>query len=155
MPEETDDSVTTQWEGYSDYQTISQRITASIHDAIEAYAAIERAHMEGARPDPQTAARAGSRIMTAAMIVQTELDTFSDENDEYEELLDKFQGDDGYTARLKQVQLRSECPDWLHEFVADIRRAGFELGYLQAGRRNKQREKTGPTDEAREMFANL
>jgi len=154
MPER-DQEETTKWEGYSDYRSISQRITASIHDAIDAYAAIERAHMEGARPDPQTAARAGSRIMSAAIIVQTELDTFGDENEDYEQLLEKFEGDDGYVRNLKEVQLRSECPDWLHDFVTDIRRAGFELGYLQAGRKQTEREKTGPKDEAREMFANL
>jgi len=150
-----DDGSTTHWDGYSDYQTVSQRITQSIHDAIEAAATIERAHQETARVDNEEAARAGSRIMAAAINVQTELQAYEDENDQYEELLAKFDGSDGYVHRFRTTQLHKECPDWLYEFVVDIRRAGFELGYLQAGREETERETTGPTDEAREMFANL
>jgi len=149
------DETTTKWDGYSDYQTVSQRITRSIHDAIEAAATIERAHKENARVDSGEAARAGSSIMFAAINVQTELQAYEDENEQYEQLLAKFEGDDGYVHRFRQAQLHTECPDWLYEFVVDIRTAGFELGYLKAGREQEEQTGNTPEGQAKEMFANL
>jgi len=155
MSESTDDSVTTRWDGYSDYQSVSDRIARSIHDAIEGFATVERAQHENAQFHPNEAARCGARILTAAINVQTELDAYSGENEEYQELLDKFEGQDGYVQKLRQVRLRNESPDWLYDFVVDIRTAGFKLGYLKAGREEEERNGDEPEDHAREMFADV
>jgi len=152
---ETDDSVTTRWDGYSDYQSVSDRIEQSIHDAIEGFATVERAQHENASWHPNEAARCGARILTAAINVQTELYAYADDNDEYAELLEKFEGDDGYVQKLREVRLRNESPGWLYEFVIDIRTAGFKLGYLKAGREEEENTGDTPGDQAQEMFADL
>jgi len=155
MSDSTDESLTTSWDGYADYQTVSDRIARSIHEAIEGYATVERAHNENASFHPNEAARAGARILTAAISVQTELQAYADENDEYQDLLEEFRGDDGYVQKLRQVRLRNESPDWLYDFVVDIRTAGFKLGYLKAGREEEERNGDEPEDHAREMFADV
>lgn len=151
----SDDTVRTEWDGYSDYQSVSQRNARTIHDAVEAFATVERAHQERGKLKSEVAARAGSRILTAAINVQTELAAYEDDNKQYEDLLANFTGEEGYVEQLREVNLRHDCPEWLYEFVVDIRRAGFELGYLKAGREESKREHEGPEDDAREMFANL
>jgi len=152
MPE---DEVRTEWDGFADYQSVAQRNARTIHDAVEAFATVERAHQERGKLTADVAAKAGSRILTAAINVQTELAAYEDQNDDYEALLAKFQGETGYVERLRGTNLRSECPPWLYDFVVDIRRAGFELGYLKAGRESNERELKSAEDEAREMFADL
>jgi len=150
-----EDGTTTTWDGYSDYQSVSQCNARTIHDAVEAFAQIERGHKEGVKLGDKEAARAGSRIMTAAINVQTELAAYEDENEEYADLLESFNGPDGYVSRLRAVRLGHESPDWLLQFVRDIRRAGFMLGYLKAGREETKRDAEGPEEQAREMFADL
>lgn len=143
------------WDGFADYQTVSARISRSIHDAIEAATTVERAHKEGAGVDPQLAARASADILSAAIKMQTELGRYKGGNPEYADLYESFDGDDGHVQKLRDVSLRDESPEWLFEFVVDIRRAGFELGYLKAGREETENTDTGPKSDAKEMFTDL
>lgn len=152
----SDSSVTTRWEGYSDYQSVSRRIAESIQQATEAYATIQRAHAEQARVDPDLAARAGARILSPALLLRHHMEEDREAVDEYQEILDRWTGGDGDTGMLddfRQVELTRECPDWLFQFVQDMNTAGVELGYLAAGRSQKQEEAIDEIDEAtREMF---
>lgn len=149
------DEVRTQWNGYSDYQSVSQRNAQAIHDAVEGFAIIQQAHSQGVKVQSEDAADAGARIMTAAITVQTELHAYADDNERYQDLLDSFEGREGYTARLKSADLSQSCPAWLYQCVVDIRRAGFQLGYLKAGRESDDRDLETDEDEARQMFANI
>jgi len=83
------------------------------------------------------------------------LHAYADDNERYQDLLDSFEGREGYTARLKSADLSQSCPGWLYQCVVDIRRAGFQLGYLKAGRESDDRDLETDEDEARQMFANI
>lgn len=151
------------WEGYSDYQTVSQRIGRSIGDAIEGYAIIKRLHVENARISGEDAAEASSRILAAAMRLVPEMKTHRDDQDEYDKILNRWLDgesddvdeqvpDEGYVAAFQTTSLRDDCPDWLNQFVLDLRAAGWHLGYLQAGRRTEEEPDDPVEADARAMF---
>lgn len=129
----------TAWEGYSDYRTVSQAIARSIDEALEAYAGLDSLHAESARVQPEQAAQARASILSAALRLVPELEADKDTNDEYEKILNDWQGEaddeDGYIDQLDEVRLQQTCPAWLYDMVLQIRSAGWHLGYLQAGRR--------------------
>lgn len=158
------DEPTKRYEGYTDYQSTSNRIGRSIDEAVDAYAAIDSLHAEGARVRPQRAAEARRYILAAALKLVPELEANRNGKDDdiYGEILDRWIGDgeaangDGdeepFIDRLRDVSLQTECPDWLYQLVADIRKAGWEVGYLQAGRTVTERELDRDEAEARAMF---
>lgn len=152
MSIDSDSNRSTQYEGYSDYSAVSRNVSTAVDEAVEAYALIQSHHTEGARVSPETGAEAAAHILGAALKLQPELENDRDQNDTYDNMLDSWQGDDGYIERLKTTPLSSNCPDWIGEFVVDIREAGFELGYLKAGRETDR----GPDDvverDAEQMF---
>lgn len=139
------DDAPTRFEGYSDYQTVSQSIARSIDNAVEAYVLVQSRHTEGARMNAETAAEASSHILGAAMKMLPELEANAKSEEEtddsveeiYTDILESWQGEEGYIEQLKRAQLVNECPSWLHDFVYEIRRAGFHLGYLKAGREKR------------------
>jgi hypothetical protein len=145
---------THRWDGYSDYREISLRMARSIDRALDAYARIEGAHAEQATVSPAQAAEARSRIHVAAIKLIPELEHDREDVDVYDEILEKWTGDDGYIQQLDAVTLRDECPGWLFDMVTDMRTAGWELGYLQAGR--VESEPADPVEaETEDMFAEL
>jgi hypothetical protein len=140
--EETGSGFSKRFEGYSDYEIVSLRLGESIDKAVDAYAQIDAAHSEDANISPQFAAKARGRILSAAIKLLPALYADRDSVDTYDEMLEEWEegvgGEPGYIDRLKNTSLRRECPDWLYSFVLDIRRAGWELGHLQAGRTTKE-----------------
>lgn len=133
----------TRWEGYSDYRRISLRVAAAIDDAVNAYARLDSAHQEGAQIQPELAAEARARILGAAMKLVPELEEDRETVEIYDDILTRWRdGEDpddddspGYIKAINQTRLIDESPAWLFQMVLDIRRAGWELGYLQAGRK--------------------
>lgn len=134
------------WDGYSDYKTVSSRIGENIFDAMDAFARVHRAHIEGERVRSGDAADASSRILSAAMSLMVELDNQREYNDEIGRIYDRWRNgrggastdvdvpEEGFIDAFGNVRLTEQDPDWLYQFVIDIRRAGWELGYLKAGR---------------------
>lgn len=145
----------TRWEGFSNYANVSDRVARSVHDAIEAYALVNSRHAESARIRPPMAAQARAKILAPALRLKVELEADREGNDDYEDILDRWEGDAGYLSKLDQVTLQNQCPDWLSDFVEDIRTAGFQLGYLQAGRTVKERPDDEVEAETEDMFDNL
>lgn len=139
----------TRWEGYSDYQKVSIRVGETIENAVDAYARIDSLHTENAVVEPELAAEARARIKSAAMKLIPELENDREVVDFYDEVLERWQGDDGYLQELREVSLQQSCPEWLEDMVIDIRRAGWELGYLQAGR--TERVTPEDPDEAKQQ----
>lgn len=130
-------SSATRWEGYSNYELVSKRASKAIDDALDAYALLHGAHAEDAAVQPDFAAEARSKILSAAIRMLVEMREDRDAVDTYEEILDRWEGENGYINRLLQSQLHQEVPGWLFQFVIDIRQAGWSLGYLQAGRHSR------------------
>lgn len=158
----TDTPQNTRWEGFSNYQNVSERMAQSIEGAIRAYTFLDSRHQEGAPITPKEAAEARSKILTPALRLMAEMEEERETVDKYDEMLDRWTADDddgdddpGYIRRINEVKLQNASPGWLFQFVLDIRSAGFELGYLQAGRTVKE-EPTDPVEgETEAMFDNL
>ena len=141
------------WEGYSDYRLVSGRIARTIEDAVEAYAVIDARHSEGATVSPDLASDARASIMAAAMMLQHEMERERDDADKpYDEILSRWEGEEGLLQKMDGIQLRKVRPGWLHKMVLDIRRAGWELGYLQAGRTGSREPEDSVEAEAEAMF---
>lgn len=142
------------WDGYSDYATVSSRIGRNVFNAIDAYADVHSLHVEGARVKPREAATARAEILSAAMSLKPELENQKETNEAIETILDRWDGgsgdddvpvevpDEGFLRAFDDVQLSVNDPSWLYQLVIDIRRAGWELGYLKAGRH----EDAGPRE---------
>lgn len=136
----SDETGATRWEGYSDYQRVSINIAEAVDRALDNYAHLDGKHAEGARVDPELAAEARASILSAALRLVPELRADRQTVEEYDRMLGDWGvlDDDGrgYVDQLDAATLQSECPEWLFQFVLDIRVAGWKLGYLQAGRNN-------------------
>jgi len=143
------------YEGFSDYNKVSRSVAESIDDAVDAYALIQSSHAEDERVKADLAAEGAGRILGAAIRLLPELEQDKDDVEEYGELLDDWTGDEGYIEQLKDARLSRDCPDWLGEFVVQIRRAGWELGYLQAGKTVKQESGDPVEDDTEAMFGEL
>lgn len=165
------------FEGYSHYKTISSSIAESIDEALDAYARLEASHAEGTKISAKEAAWARSRIKLAALKLAPELRGDAHHNEQYRKMLARWHGgfefvnddgegetvdpefptpaaDGGYFEALKEIRLQQQCPDWLEDWVIDIRTAGWEIGYLQAGRSvSPEPDVPDPDEEFEEMFA--
>lgn len=134
-----------QWDGYSDFRTVSSRIGNLIFDAIEAYARVRGLHKEGAQIQPAQTADARAHILAAAMALRAEMD-HERGRDAIDAILDRWEEgegseditvavpDRGFMREFRDTVLYNDDPEWLGQFVSDMWRAGWELGYLKAGR---------------------
>lgn len=142
----------TRYEGYSDYNSISRQVARSVDDAVEAYAKIQSLHKEGARVRPEIAAEASSHILSAAIKLRSELEQDRDDVEYYDDVLERWNGSDGFIERLKNVRLTNDCPEFLERFASDIREAGFRLGYLQAGQHTDTEKVSWKDGDVSAMF---
>lgn len=146
-----EDETNSRWDGYSDYRFVSLRVATTIDNALDAYSRIDGAHSEGAKVGPELAAEARARIMSAVLKLIPEMRRDAGSVELYAEILDRWEGEDGYVRALDEVSFREQCPGWLFQMMLDIRSAGWELGYLQAGRTEKA-SKDPVTDQVTSMF---
>lgn len=155
------------WEGYSNYQAVSNQITQKVADAIEAYAILQSAAREGADLEAREYMEARARILDAAISLKHEIEREAaassqgeddDDDDIYVEIARRWnEGDDdmdvGYIAAFLGLSFRREgIKGWVFTFVQDIRRAAWELGYLQAGRTISESDLEPADEDARAMF---
>lgn len=170
LPASNGEGSNTRFEGFSDYQAVSGSIARAVDDALEAYTEIQSLHVEHARVNAEQAALARSKILAAALRLVPELREDAPEDEQYQQILARWLGSvtigeetitpsedievsEGYIEALNGIRLRDECPLWLYQFVIDIRTAGWELGYLQAGRKVKTDDGLDPAEkEAKDMF---
>ncbi len=151
----------TKWEGYSNYQEVSSRMSRSVDAAIESYALLQSVHKEGAEAasNADLIAEARADILGAAIPLFVEMQEEQARGvDDYDGILERWEGDrdrEGYVRRMHSAELRDGVPGWMFQFVLDIRKAGWSLGYLQAGRRSKQEPDDPVQAEVENMFEGL
>lgn len=136
----------TQWDAYSDYQLVSQRVTRSISDALDAYVLIDAGMKTGYKLRAQEEAELRADILGAAMRLRIELENERESREVYDEILSDWEGDEGYISRFRKMNLEGQPGAWLEEFITQIRRAGWELGYLKAGREEESKAGGGAYD---------
>lgn len=144
------------WDAYSNYEAVSSQVTETIEKALNAYARVNSFHVEGVSIPPDLAVEARGRILTAALRLKPELEHDRGTVEKYDEILGRWEGSEGHLQRLRGTSLRQSDPDWLEELVQDIATAGWEIGYLQAGRvGEKERSVPDPDEEFARMFSDL
>lgn len=151
--------VGTKWEGYSNYEAVSRDMSMAVSNAVDAFATLQGSEVEGAIRNPEAVARARADITAAALRLYVELAEESDNDEQYEEMLERWGGPladtEGFLDEMREVSLYDGVPDWLFQFVVDIRTAGWELGYLKAGRRTRETPNDPVEGETEEMFSEL
>lgn len=150
------DGESTQWEGYSNYQEVSKSMAESVADAMDSYAWIQGAHLNGAPVNAADAAHVHADILGAAMKLRVEMREEQERgNEDYDEILARWDGEDdgsGFIRMLHEHELANELPGWMLQFVDDIRTAAWRLGYLQAGRRREELPDDPVERDAKKMY---
>lgn len=148
----TDSNNSGRYEGFADYSAISQRVASDVAAAVDAYARLDAAHSEGRSIPADSAAESRAAITAAATTLIPELQHDRDRKPLYDQILARWLGDEdvnheGRLNQLDEIQLQQKLPGWLFQVVIDIKRAAFELGYLQAGHTvNEERKPADPTE---------
>lgn len=144
-PEESE----AKWDAYSDYALVSKWVTKSIRDAIEAYALLDQATQTGHKITSREETQLRADILAAAMRLRVELESERDRGQDYaKEILDRWEGEDGYIQEFRRVGFGgTQSLEWFDKFASDIRRAGWQLGYLKAGR-SEEPERQGNSDDS-------
>lgn len=156
------------YEGYTDFKSVSQRIAKSVDDALEGYAFAASVTEEGYRGDKEEVVYAKSAIRGAALKLVPELrlnaqGSSDDGAEEFEEMLRRWMEhgvDDntGYIEAIRHVDfydINEPIPDWVEDFVLDIRSAAFKLGYLKAGRVEEETNIDPIEEDVNSMFKGL
>lgn len=142
-----------EWEAYADYQSVSERVAESIADAVDALARIEaRGQVNRKHKDVETVDRAS--VLSSVSFLRTELENERESKQVYDDILTRWEGEDGYLQRFRMMGMRDlESEPWIQQFAQDLHRAGWELGYLKAGREEKETPSGDPYDgQVRDMF---
>ena len=147
----------TQWDAYSDYQHVSHRVAGSVGDAVDAISIIDSAEVAGEKLSPREENDLRADVLGAVIRLQTELENERDTREVYGEILDRWQGQEGFINQFRDLDLPVlQSQPWLQQFATDIHRAGWELGYLKAGREEKQSRGGDAYDgEVREMIEEM
>jgi len=124
----------TQWDAYSDYQHVSRRVAGSIGDAIDAISIIESGKVAGEKLSSREETDLRADVLGAVIRLQTELENEREQRETYDEILSRWEGEEGFIARFRALDvMAARSEPWLQQFAQDIHRAGWELGYLKAG----------------------
>jgi len=150
-----------EWDAYSDYQLVSKWVTKSIRQAVDAYAVLDQYNQTGTKANnPNQVVRFRADILAAATRLKIELESERDRGIDYAtEILDKWEGEEGYISKFRQTRIVGSAeptPDWLDDFASDIRRAGWRLGYLRAGREEEVEDEGDSADsEVRKVIEEM
>lgn len=155
----------TSWSAYSDYQKVTRQAAQEVHLATRAYAWLTAQHREGARLRAEKTANESAYIQSAAMRMLPELRANQETNDIIEGIYTRWTEDGEYGLEggkgdpwppylnaFEEAQLHRGVPPWLGQFVEDIQQAAWEIGYLKAGKSQRERDVRSPEEMANAMF---
>lgn len=147
MTDENTDGPGTEYDGFANYESVSNRIEETIYASIEAYARLGQADPSQYKIGREEERHLRAEILTAALIMEIEIEEHASAGEEWaEDILGRWSGEDGYIDRLRQAPSGEAARDWCRQFVTDIRRAGVRLGYLKAGREVEQEDELADAD---------
>lgn len=139
------------WAGFSDYEKVASRLHDDINRAVDAYSHIDSRYKQGVGITPQTAVSARESILRITKRLAREVKKNRHSDDTLEEIHGRWNGDDGLVAELEATSFLDGNPPWLGQLVDDIIEAGWELGYLKAGR-EKLANPDDVDQQAKDMF---
>lgn len=128
-----------EWDAYSDFQHVSRRVSQIVVDATKALQKIESAKRSGEKLQSELETDLRTDVLTAVTLLRTELENERDTNETYNEILSRWEGEEGFIDQFDRMDAISRQPEpWLKDFAGDIHRAAWELGYLKAGSEQKE-----------------
>ena len=129
MPDDTGESDT-----YSDYEMVSQMVTARVRDAITAYTELNQSVTAGVKLSRTDKVLYQADILAAAWLIEAELEAEKRRDGRRGSAVDTLEQ---WRKRNWVEQFASaDDPmryDWVGEFVESIRQAAWEMGYLKTG----------------------
>lgn len=150
------------WEGYSDFNHVSEQIVTTINDATRALSTLRSAAKTGEKIRAKRLTDLRSDILDAVWQLRVELEHEKKKNGQKfaEEILTEWYGDGeelGWVEQVENAELREMMEFEFHGDMAhSIRRAGWELGYLQAGREKEADNNDGEIDgEVRDIIEGM
>jgi len=117
---------------YSDYEMVSQMVTARVRQATTAYTELNQADTAGVKLSRTDRVLYQADILAAAWLIESELEAEQRRGRRrmyVTDTLEKWQ-DGGWLERFADANdpMRYE---WVGRFVESIRQAAWELGYLK------------------------
>lgn len=167
-PEEQTDGRESKFSAYSNYRNVTGAVASAIDEAGDAYAFAAARKAENKSLQSRDAIRLRRYIKKAAMMLLPELRANADADEVYEKILQRWEEDgaagevapDGgdewppFLRGIEEVNLRGpqQMPPWVEQFVRDIRRAGWEIGHLQAGEKTESHSGDHIEDQVDKML---
>lgn len=149
-----DNEEKTYFEGYSDYSSVSKDIAEAVARAIDGYGILVSRN-----PDRDKVKRAQQAMLAAAMRLLPEIEESMSAKPELQEVHARWVGkgeDQGFIDEIEQVGFNHRPSEMLQQFAFDIRKAAFKLGYLKAGREERDSGSTDVDDkQSEQMFDGL
>jgi len=144
-----------QWQGFSDYEDVAAQLHKDINRAVDAYAHLDSRDTQGISLTPDTAIKARSAILKITKRLSQEVER-QNHMSPFDEMSKRWHGDGedevGYVKKLENANFYEDgLPPWLSDLVNAIVTAGWELGYLKAGRQRSTPDGDN-TKEVKEMF---
>lgn len=133
MAEEEQASESQRWSSYSDYETIVEAVAERVEVAIDAYGHLEACESQMISVTNGSAIETKKALVGAGTRIKPEV-RHNRDVEPFDEIWERWQGDDGHVNRLRRADFVEEVPDWLSQYVDDLTTAAWELGYLKAGR---------------------
>src|SRR6056297_1734037 len=93
----------TEWDAYSDYQHVSRRVAKSIGDAVDAISIIDSAGIAGEKIQAPQETDLRADVLGAVRRLQTELENERETKAVYDEILTRWEGDEGYINRFRSL----------------------------------------------------
>jgi len=161
MSERAKDQDGKEWDAFSNYFDVSDRIVSAIDTATDVEAALRAKHMEGAKVRREDAAEARAAIRSAGQKLRPEINQEAGRgNKPFGEIERKLWGEPpggskNLWRQFDQTNLQTHCPDHVGELVAELRRAAWELGYLQAGREESEDNVDDAEGQVRDMIEGM
>ena len=130
-------------ETYSDYEMVSQMVTARVRDATTAYTKLNQATTAGVKLSRADRVLFQADILEAAWLIEAEMEAEQrrpNRRGQITEQLETWQSR-GWVEKFAAAEFPVRRYEWVGQFVQLIREAAWELGYL------KTSSVTGDTDD--------
>ena len=121
------------WESFTDFQSVTESVHRDVRRAKQAYSFINSCHTHGRPPSSSKAVAKKTYLLNAGLSLRHEIKQ-NQGVEPFDEIISRWDGEDGFLEKLERVNLRTDCPKWLRQYVDDVIEAGWELGYTKAGR---------------------
>jgi hypothetical protein len=131
---------------YSDYEMVSQMVTARVRDATTAYTKLNQAATAGVKLSRTDRVLFRADILEAAWLIESEMQAEQRRSNRRGQITDQLETwkNRGWIEKFAAAENPVREYEWAGQFVQMIREAAWELGYLKT---NSVTDSTDDSDE--------